>query len=321
MKYVALGDRQASAIGLGLWQFGSREWGWGEDLGEEAAHRIVDRALERGINLFDTAELYGGGRSEEILSRALAGRRDQAIIATKVHPLHASRKGVVEAADRSLARLGIDTIDLYQVHWPNRYIPISWTMRGMRDLLDAGKIREVGVSNFRLSSWLAAERSLGRPVISNQVQFHLLDQSPMRDLLPYAQRAGRVIIAYSPLAQGVLGGRYDSGNLPTDFRAANPQFSGASFERVAPLLDVLRAVARGHEATPAQIALAWLLHLPNVIAIPGARSVEQVEANAAAADIELSQDEWQRLTEAAQAVAPRRRRHGIKRVAAWLLGA
>jgi aryl-alcohol dehydrogenase-like predicted oxidoreductase len=321
VKYVNLGDRQASAIGLGLWQFGSDEWAWGRDLSEPAAKLIVQRALDLGINLFDTAELYGDGRSEEILARSLGDRRNDAIIATKVTPTHATHDGVVNAANGSLSRLGVEAIDLYQVHWPNRLIPIQRTMEGMRELVETGKVREVGVSNFPLRLWRKAEGALGRPVVSNQVQFHLLDRTPMDDLLPYARREGRVIIAYSPLAQGVLGGRYERGKVPEDFRVNNPLFSRTSFERITPLLEELRLVARAHEATMAQIALAWLLHLPQVIAIPGARSLEQVQANAAAADIELSGEQFQRLTWVAKSVQPRPLRRKIRRLLGLLLGA
>ena len=153
MKYVQLGNRSASAIGLGTWQFGSKGWGYGRDFGLEEASRIIHRASELGINFFDTAEMYGGGQSEEILGEALGARREEAIIATKVSPHHLTRRGVRHAAQRSLQRLGTDRIDLYQVHWPNPVIPLSWTMQGMRNLLDAGVIEQVGVSNFGLRPW------------------------------------------------------------------------------------------------------------------------------------------------------------------------
>jgi aryl-alcohol dehydrogenase-like predicted oxidoreductase len=321
VKYVDLGERKASAIGLGVWQFGSREWGWGTDLNEAAARAIVKKALDYGINFFDTAELYGQGQSEEILGHALHGRRDEALIATKVTPSHLTRNAVLEAADRSLARLSMSHVDLYQVHWPNRFVPVSSTMAGMRDLLDQGKVRHVGVSNYPVRLWQRSEKELGRPVIANQVQFHLLNQQPMDYLLPYARRQGRLIIAYSPLAQGVLGGRYDGNELPHDFRANDPMFSRAGFDRVAPVLDELKALGRKYGATPAQIALAWLIHMPNVMAIPGARSPEQVEENALAADIDLTEDEWQELTDIARSVQPETGRRGWKRLAAWVLGA
>jgi aryl-alcohol dehydrogenase-like predicted oxidoreductase len=304
MKYVSLGDRKASAIGLGTWQFGTPGWGWGRDFDEREAERIVRRALELGINLFDTAEVYGNGRSEEVLGRALRQHRHEAIIASKVWPLHLSRAGVRRAAEASLRRLGVEAIDLYQVHWPNPLVPLGWTMRGMRDLLDRGLVRQVGVSNFGLGQWRRAEALLGAPVISNQVLFHLLAPKPLEELVPYAQARGRVVIAYSPLAQGLLTGKYTPQTAPRGIRTANPLFLPQNMERVRPLLQALQEVAQAHGATPAQIALAWLVHIPHVIAIPGAKSVEQVEANAAAADIALSPQEWERLYEVARAVHP-----------------
>ena len=300
MKYVQLGISQASAIGLGIWQFGSTGWGWGNDFGMSEARRIVHRALDLGINLFDAAELYGGGRSEEILGEALGNRREEALIATKVSPHHLTRMGVRNAARRSLQRLGTDRIDLYQVHFPNPLIPMSWTMRGMRELVDGGLIGQVGVSNFGLGQWQRAETVLGTAVVSNQVRHHLLARKPLNDLLPYARQQGRVIIAYSPLAQGAITGKYRPGNAPRGVRVRNTLFSNGNLRRLEPFLEVLRAVAEAHNATPAQVALAWLIHDPHVIVIPGARSVEQVESNAAAADIVLSGTEWEHLKVAAE---------------------
>lgn len=321
MKYVSLGDRQASVIGLGTWQFGTPGWGWGRDLDEAEAERIVQRALELGINVFDTAEVYGEGRSEEVLGRALRGHRHEAIIATKVWPMHLTRAGVRQAAERSLRRLGIEAIDLYQVHWPNPFVPLGWTMSGMRDLLERGLVRQVGVSNFSLGRWRRAETLLGTPVISNQVLFHLLALAPLRELVPYAQQHGRVIIAYSPLAQGLLTGKYTAQNAPRGVRAANPLFLRQNLERVRPLLAALRETAEAHGATIGQIALAWLVHIPQVIAIPGAKSVEQVEANAAAADIELSPAEWERLYAVARGVRPTGWARSLPGLIARLIGA
>ena len=301
MKYVQLGDRLVSAIGLGTWQFGTRGWGWGRDLDTEGALRIVRRAVDLGITFFDSAEIYGQGRSEEILGEALRGHREETFIATKVFPNHLTRRGVVQAAQRSLRRLGTEAIDLYQVHFPNPLIPLSQTMRGMRELVNAGLIRQVGVSNFGLNRWQRAERILGSAVISNQVHYHLLKWKPMDTLLPYAHQQGRVVIAYSPLAQGVLAGTYRPGNSPGGVRARNALLAPRNLRRLEPFMESLGSVARAHGATPAQIGLAWLLHDSHVIAIPGAKSVEQVEANAAAADIALSNAEWEQLRDMAQA--------------------
>lgn len=290
-----------SAIGLGTWQFGSRGWGWRRDLDAEEAKRIVRRAVDLGITFFDTAEIYGKGRSEEILGEAVREYREGMFIATKVFPHHLTRGGVVKAAQRSLRRLGTDTIDLYQVHFPNPLIPLSQTMGGMRELVDEGLVRQVGVSNFGLGRWRRAERALGSAVVSNQVHYHLLKWKSMGTLLPYAREQGRVVIAYSPLAQGALAGRYGPGEAPGGVRARNVLFTPGNLRRLESFIELLRSVARTHGATPAQIALAWLIHDPQVIAIPGAKSVEQVEENAAAADIALSDAEWAQLRDAARA--------------------
>jgi aryl-alcohol dehydrogenase-like predicted oxidoreductase len=162
------------------------------------------------------------------------------------------------------------------------------------------------VSNFSQVRWEDAERVLGPPVLSNQVQYSLAQRKPERELLPYAQRAGRLVIAYSPLAQGLLSGRYDGTNSPRGWvRRTNTLFLPENIVRAGELLDGLRDVARAHDAAPAQVALAWVIRRPNVVAIPGASSVAQLESNVAAADLELSQDEDARLTAAADRFEPR----------------
>ena len=178
-------------------------------------------------------------------------------------------------------------------------------MRGMRALQRVGLVGEVGVSNYSLDRWRAAEAALGGPVLSNQVQYSLVERSPERDLLPYAEAQDRVIIAYSPLAQGLLSGRYHRDNLPANrVRGANPLFLPENIERAAELIGVLRGVADAHGATPAQIALAWAIRSPAVTAIPGASSVEQLESNVAAADIELSDEEDRALRAASDGFQP-----------------
>ena len=299
MKYVTMGAQNVSAIGLGTWQFGEAGWGWGTELDHEEAIRIVHRALELGINFFDTAEVYGNGRSEEILGEALRGRRHEAIIATKVAPpLRPDR--VMQAARDSLRRLDIESIDLYQLHAPDRSVPLARTMRAIRRLMDEGQVQQVGVSNFDLNQWQEAEAALGSPVVSNQVQYHLLDRCP-RNLLPYAREEGRIVIAFSPLAQGLLGGKYGPGNVPQDLRANFGIFSPDNLRRAPAVVETLRQVGEHHGATPAQVALAWLLLDPQVIVIPGARSVAQLEANAAAADLRLTPGDALRIEEATRA--------------------
>lgn len=299
--------KSISRIGLGTWQFGSREWGYGDQYASRDADVIVGRAVEVGITLFDTAEAYAFGRSESILGAALASRDalDTAYVATKHFPLLPIAPLVRRAARASAGRLGVSTIDLYQVHQPNPVVRDGTTMAGMRDLQDAGVVADVGVSNYSLGRWKDAERALGRPVLSNQVQFSLAHAGPLEDLVPFAAAQGRVVIAWSPLAQGLLSGRYDATNRPTGgVRQVNPLFLEQNLTRAAGLLGVLRDVAATHDVPPAQVALAWLIHQPNVVAIPGASSVAQVEANAAAADINLADDEVAELTAQARAFQP-----------------
>src|SRR3954470_15171022 len=293
-----------SRIGLGTWQFGSREWGYGESYAERGAREIVRRARELGVTLFDTAEIYGFGRSERILGEALGDERTEVVVASKIFPVAPFPPVVRQRWAGSARRLGLQRIPLYQVHQPNPVVRDSVTMTGMRELLDADRIAAPGVSNYSLARWRAADAALGRPVVSNQVEFSLATAAPLEDLVPFAEREDRVVIAYSPLAQGLLGGRYDAQHRPGGVRATNPLFGTENLRRVQPLLDVVREVAAAHEAKPAQIALAWLLGLPRVVVIPGASSVEQVEFNAAAAEMPLADDEQAALTAAARAFTP-----------------
>jgi aryl-alcohol dehydrogenase-like predicted oxidoreductase len=207
---------------------------------------------------------------------------------------------------KSAQRLGIDTIDLYQVHWPNPIVPHSTIAAGLRQLQDERVVRQLGVSNYSLAGWRKLEDTLGRPILANQVQYSLAVRKPELELVPYAQRNDRLIIAYSPLAQGLLGANYDTTNVPKDVRATNPLFLPENLERAGPLLGALRDIAKALDATPAQVSLAWLIRRPNVIAIPGASSVAQLEANVAAGDLELTDDHDARLTEASDSYQPRR---------------
>ncbi|MFG3578235.1 aldo/keto reductase [Micromonospora chersina] len=323
MRYVPLDTpKPISKIGLGTWQFGSREWGYGPDY-EQRAAQIVRRALDLGVTLFDTAEIYGFGRSERILGAALRplqlGASDAAprpgavvdddrakvVVASKIFPVLPLAPVVQQRAVASAARLGVAGIDLYQVHQPNPVVADTTTMRGMRALQDVGLVGEVGVSNYGLRRWRFAEAALGRRVLSNQVRYSMVDRGPEKDLIPYAEQAGRIVIAYSPLGQGFLSGRYDARNPPAGaVRRANPYFLPENLERGTELIATLREVADAHDATPSQIALAYLLRHPNVVAIPGASGVEQVERNAAAAEIDLADDEHAALVTAAHAFRP-----------------
>jgi len=305
MKYLDVdGIGKVSRIGVGTWQFGSREWGYGDAYAGGIARDIVQRALDLGVTLFDTAEIYGMGKSERILGEALGDKRSTVALASKIFPI-APFPPVIKQRERASAkRLQVDRIPLYQIHQPNPVVPDSVIMPGMRSLLDSGHIGAVGVSNYSLERWKKADDALGRPVISNQVLFSLARPGPLEDLVPFAQRENRIVMAYSPLAQGLLGGRYGLDNRPGGVRATNQLFGTENLRRVEPLLQTLRDVATEVGAKPAQVALAWLISLPNVVAIPGASSVEQLEVNVAAADIALTAESRDALTRAARAFRP-----------------
>jgi len=289
MKYVEVGGVRVSAIGLGTWQFGSREWGYGADYDTRVAGTIVRRALELGVNLIDTAEIYGLGRSERIVGEAIRGRRDSVFLATKLFPIGLPFMTGWRAR-RSARRLGLDHIDLYQQHWPSPFFPPRATMPRMRRLVEQGLVGHVGVSNHTLAGWQEAEQALGGPVLSNQVLFSLVHRSPDRELVPWAQEKGRIVIAYSPLGQGVLSGKYQQSG-PRNFRRVRRNFSAEARARFEPLIAALREIGARHRATPAQVSLAWLIRKPNVVAIPGASNLAQLEENTAAGDIELSDEE------------------------------
>ncbi|MGA3031125.1 MAG: aldo/keto reductase [Candidatus Limnocylindrales bacterium] len=300
MRYVEVGGLRLSVIGLGTWQFGSREWRYGETYASDTAPAIVHRAIELGVTLIDTAEIYGPGRSERIVGEAIAGRRDGLVIASKLVPVLPLPSIVGWQVRGSLRRLGVDAIDLYQVHFPNPFVSARSTMAPLRTILEEGLVRHVGVSNHSLGRWRAAERGLGHPVLTNQVRFSLAAPLPHWELVPYAKEEKRVVIAYSPLGQGLLsGGHKLGGPAPTDIRGRNRLFGPRSLRLSEPLLAALSDAAAAHDATPAQVALAWLIAHGNVVAIPGAHSVAQLEENVAAADLELSGTELDRLTAAA----------------------
>jgi aryl-alcohol dehydrogenase-like predicted oxidoreductase len=304
MRYIEVGGVRLSVIGLGTWQFGSREWGYGADYAAHDAVDLVHRALDRGVNLIDTAELYAFGRSERIVGSAIGSRRADAFVATKLLPVLPVGPVIRQRVAGSLRRLGVGQIDLYQAHWPNPVVPPGLLFHTLAALQREGRIAHVGVSNYSLAQWQHAERLLGGTVLSNQVSFSLAEHRPDDGLVGWAADHGRVVIAYSPLAQGFLSGRYGPDHRPSGIRALSPLFLPESFERAADLLGSLRRIAASHGAEPGQVALAWLLRRPNVVVIPGARSVAQLDANLDAADLELSAADDEELTAAARAFAP-----------------
>ncbi len=298
-------------IGLGTWQFGSREWGYGEQYAAETAPRLVRCALDLGLTMLDTAEAYGPGRSERIIGGALAGiaPEDRAglVVATKFLPIAPAESILARQAAGSRRRLGVDALDLYYAHWPNPFVSVRRTMQALRPLVDSGVVRRVGVSNYSREQWRDAERSLRSPVVANQVHFSLLCPGPALDLVPHAAAQGRLVVAYSPLGQGLLADGRDAGRRRRrGVRSANSLFRSGPAARSASLRVAISEIAAAHVATPAQVALAWVIAHPNTIAIPGARTIEQLEENAAAADLVLGDSELARLSAEAAAFAGHR---------------
>jgi len=306
LEYRELGKTgiKISAIGLGTWQWGSREWGWGQSYSKQDVLDAFQKAMELGINFIDTAEVYGWGKSEEIVGEAIRSCREDVTIATKVWPLNLSYGGILRAAERSLRRLRVDVIDLYQVHWPNPLFPIQDTMKAMKKLVKDGKVRSVGVSNFNLKRLKSAQDALAPlELASNQVRYNLLDRRIERELLPFTNADKITIIAYSPLAQGLLTGKYMSGTRPNSFiQAVNPGFSSRNLTHLVEVNRVLAEIANVHGKTPSQVALNWLMTKGNVVPIPGVKNVDQAVNDAGAADWVLTSLELEKIKKTAAEV-------------------
>jgi aryl-alcohol dehydrogenase-like predicted oxidoreductase len=306
MQYATVdGLPPVSKVGLGTMRFGEKEFD------PQLARALISRALELGINCFDTAEAYGWGRGERLLGQALAAEgATDAVVTSKYSPLLPLPAVIERHARASRTRLGVKQIPLYLLHMPNPLFPRRLIMRGFGRAQETGVIGAAGVSNHSLSQWQAAEAALGRPVAANQVLFNLLHRGPLDDLVPWAARHRRLVITASPLGQGMLTGRYDQDHPPAGLpwprrlalrHSALPPTT-ANLHRLAPLLDQLRAIAERHGAAPAAVALAWAISHDPVVVIPGASAISQLEANAAAADINLTPDEQQALVAAASEV-------------------
>ena len=302
MEYRRLGDSdlQVSEICLGTWTT------FGGSLDDGAAIALVDAALETGVNFFDTANVYSQGRSEEVLGRAFAGRpRDTFVVATKVFgempdgDRGLSREQVLKQIEGSLARLQLDHVDLYQCHSWDDDVPVEETLGALTEVVDAGKVRFVGVSNWsgdqiRGAVDLARERGFAK-IVSSQPEYSLLHREPEEDVIPASRESGVSQIVYSPLAQGVLSGKYRPGeSYAEDTRAA---VRGDGFMSRFLANDVLEGVQRlgpiadGLGITTAQLALAWILREPNVAsAIVGSSRPEQLRDNAAASGVELDDE-------------------------------
>jgi aryl-alcohol dehydrogenase-like predicted oxidoreductase len=300
MEYVTVGGLPpVSKVGLGTIRFGEKAFD------PHLVRALVRRALELGINCFDTAEVYGWGRSERLLGEALSAEGvTDAVVISKYGSLVPLPAVIERHARASRSRLGLPRIPLYLLHLPLPLAPRRLIMRGFGRAQEAGVIGAAGVSNHNLSQWQAAEAALGRPVVANEVMLNLLHREPLDDLVPWAAQKRRLIITASPLGQGMLTGRYDHDHPPAGLswpRRVALRYSALpptpeNLRRLAPLLEDLRAIAARHNATLAAVALAWAISYDSVVVIPGASTIRQLEANAAAADITLSQAEQQALT-------------------------
>ena len=320
MRFVELAGWQLSKVGLGTSQFANAGWGYGSG---HRPHEIAQRAVQLGVTHFDTAGFYGAGHSERILGAVLGGIVGL-LVATKVFNLAPSSRLVAAQVRASADRLG-GAIGLCYLDWGNPFVDDRPAMASMRRMQDAGLVREVGVSNFDQARWQRAERELGRPILVDQVPYNLLQREAETSLLPWARAEGRLIVAAQPLATGLLSGAYHAGKTVTGpWRRRDATYSREHLERTALLAGALGEVGRTHGATPAQVALAYVLRHPNVVAIPGAATPDQLAENVEAAELELSEDECRHLTDAADLCTTPpadASRPGLRAARHWVKGA
>jgi aryl-alcohol dehydrogenase-like predicted oxidoreductase len=294
MEIRRIGSLQVSVVGLGCNNFGAR-------LDREGARAVVDAALDAGVDFFDTADMYGETRSEELLGQALAGRRERAVIATKFgwridDQRHGARPAYVRrAAEDSLRRLGTDRIDLYQLHQPDPETPIEQTLAALDELVRAGKVREIGCSNFsarQLREAQAAVRSGAARFVSVQNEYSLLHREPEGEVLPECERQGLAFLPFFPLASGLLSGKYRRGAAPPAATrlTSTPRFAERFLtERNQAVAETLADFAASRGRSLLELAFSWLLsHRVVASVIAGAMSSEQVRANAGAAGWKLT---------------------------------
>jgi len=259
---------------------GQGTWGMGGEMGpdpskDKASVEAIRLGLELGMNFIDTAEMYGGGHSEEVVAEAIEGRREEVFVASKVSPRHFAHDDVLRSARMSLKRLNRKQMDLYQLHWPNSKIPIAETMRAMERLVEDGLVRFIGVSNFSVEQMREAQESLSREkIVSNQIEYSLVDRSPEAGVLQYCQKEGITVIAYSPLGQGKI-----------------PRGRGGPFK-------VLDEIAGTLGRSRNQIALAWVLQHDDVVAIPKAADKQHVHENATVSDWKVPGEDYKKLNQA-----------------------
>lgn len=310
MEYTQLGktDMKVSRICLGCWGFvGDATWGTKD---EAASIATIHAALDQGINFLDTAEMYGNGYSEELLSRALNGKRQDVILASKVSDMNLAPSDLRQACENSLRRLQTEYIDLYQIHWPSRTVPLADSLGTLKDLQAEGKIRAIGVSNFGPQD-LDELLSLGRAE-TNQFSYSLLWRGIEYEVKPKCEANDIGILCYSPLVHGLLGGKFATADDVPAGRARTRLFAGGRPQArhgepgceddVFAALAVLRKISETRKQSMSAVAVAWLLHQSGVTSvITGARQPEQIGQTAQAMAIKLSEDELAQLD---QATAP-----------------
>lgn len=294
-------------MGIGTWSWGDRlVWGYGHGYSTEDVRQAFDASLAAGIRLFDTAEVYAQGKSEQFLGEFLKTTDQKLYIATKFmpYPWRFTRGALLRALRGSLKRLGVAQVDLYQIHQALPPVnPETW-MSAMADAVQSGLIREVGVSNYDRSWMQRSYDALARegiPLASNQVEYSLLERKVEKNgLLKHCQELGVKLIAYSPMAMGLLTGKYTPENMPSGIRGT--RYNRRYFERMTPLMTLIKRIGSDHAGkTPAQVALNWVI-CKGALPIPGAKNPTQAEQNAGALGWQLSEAEVAALDEASDAV-------------------
>jgi len=305
MKHVSLGGLSVSRLGLGT--MGMSAFYTGANADDAESIRTIQRALDLGITLIDTAEAYGPYRNEELVGQAIAGRRDQVVLATKFglisrrngeqRGLDSRPENVRTAAEGSLRRLRTDRIDLYYQHRVDPDTPIEETVAAMAELVRQGKVNHIGLSEASPASIRRANAV--HPVTAVQTEYSLWTRDPEDEILPLLRELGIGFVAYSPLGRGFLTGQIRSPDQfePGDFRASNPRFSAGNLAQNLRIVAEVEAVASQVGATPAQVALAWLMAQgEDIVPIPGTKRVSRLEENVAAAGLVLSPDQVARLS-------------------------
>ena len=287
---------EVTSMGFGTWAWGdSLFWGYGKDYGENELRQAFQAAIDQGITFLDTAEVYGLGKSEELLGKFIKETHATTQMATKYMPLpwRFRKEDVADAVTASLKRLKMPSIDLYQVHFPApSFLSQVGLMDALADEVEQGRVKAVGVSNYNAEQLREAHKLLARrgvPLAVNQMRYSLITREiETNGVLAAARELDVTILAYSPLAQGLLTGKYTTSNLPTGARSFDKRFQAAGLQQIQPVLDKLNILGEKYSKTPAQVALNWLICQPGVIPIPGIKTAAQVEQNAGALGWELS---------------------------------